>query len=240
MTVYANAKTKILNYIQQNNLKFGDKLPTENEFSTLFGIGRLSLREGLNALKNEGIITSIQGRGTFVACNPEYIFNSLNINCSVTELILNSGHTPGCSYFEKEIVQADKNIADALNIPVGSDIVSCSRIRTADGIPVVHMTDYISPKLTNIFLGFTKDDLSLYDYIENHSSTLVGNSITEIKPVCADEKLANALEVSVGTPLLEHINKVIDTYGATIIYADEFFRADKFNFILTRGKNTSK
>ena len=73
MLAYENVKAGILEYIKNNHLKSGDQLPTEKELSEYLEVGRLSLREGLNALKSEGIILSVRGKGTFVACSSDHI-----------------------------------------------------------------------------------------------------------------------------------------------------------------------
>ncbi len=236
MLAYVNAKALILDYIRKNKLKRGDRLPTEADLSKQLEIGRMSLREGLNALKNEGIILSIQGSGTFVACDLEHIADALNVNCSVTDMIKGGGHKPGCCYFSKDIIKADSKVAAALQIGEGSDVPVCTRIRTADDVPVVYMKDYLAPALATLFLGLSENTLSLYDYIEEHSTYKVGASMTEIMPHSADEELAKALSVPQGTLLLEMINVVNDVYGTPIIFAQEYFLADRFKFIITRGK----
>ena len=92
---YVNAKELIMAYIRDNGLKSGDRLPTESNFANLLGIGRLSLREGLNALKAEGVILSVQGSGTFVGSLSDDISNTLNYNTSVTQMIESSGRKAG-------------------------------------------------------------------------------------------------------------------------------------------------
>ena len=236
MLAYVNAKAKILKYIKQNGLQAGDRLPTEVDLSERLQIGRLSLREGLNALKTEGIIVSMQGRGTFVACNSDHIDDTLNINYSVTEMIRYSGREPGVSYFKKEIVKADETAAKALKTEPEMDIMLCTRVRTADGVPVVLTKDYLAPRLATAFLELTEQEISLYDYIETNFEVKIGGSVTEITPVCANEQHAEILKVPVGTPLLLLRATVNDICGAPLIYAVEYFRADKFKFIVTRGK----
>ena len=58
----------------------------------------------------------------------------------------------------------------------------------------------------------------------------------ESVPLCADKELSEALVVPERTPLLELRNIVNGIYGVPIIYAQEFFWASKFKFIITRGK----
>ncbi len=236
MLAYVSAKKKLVQFIKDNNLKTGDRLPTEVELSALLDIGRLSLREAMNALKSEGVVHSVQGRGTFVTCNYDHIADSLNVNYSVTEMIEVSGYKPGVAFFEKKLVKADEGVAMHLQIQPGTDILMCSRIRTADDVPVVFSCDHLAPRLATDFLGLTDENISLYSFIEEQCGITIGFCVTEIVPVVADEHLAKLLEVEPMFPLLKLMATVNDTYGAPLIYANEYFRPDKFKFIVTRGR----
>jgi len=58
--------TQIKSYIVDENLKSGDRLPTETELATKFGVSRLSLREATKALEFLGIVEARPGRGLTV------------------------------------------------------------------------------------------------------------------------------------------------------------------------------
>jgi DNA-binding FadR family transcriptional regulator len=53
----------IANYISDENLAEGTKLPTEQEMVEQFGVGRNSIREALRLLEMRGVITIRSGRG---------------------------------------------------------------------------------------------------------------------------------------------------------------------------------
>lgn len=236
MLAYVHAKKKLLDYMREHELKPGDRLPIETELSELLGISRLTLREAMNTLKSDGILHSVQGKGTFVACEYDLIADSLNTNYSVTEMIEVSGARPGVSYFEKELIKADETIAQKLGVQEGSDVLMCARIRTADDSPVVFTRDYLSPRLAQKFLGVSDEGVSIYSFIEQDCAIEIGVSVAEIIAVCADERCARLLNVEVGAPLLQLRATVNDAYGAPLVYAIEYFRPDKFKFIVTRGR----
>lgn len=52
--------------IETDQLKPGEKLPSESELCERFSVGRSAVREALSQLKSEGIVTAQQGRGVFV------------------------------------------------------------------------------------------------------------------------------------------------------------------------------
>ncbi|WP_229683232.1 FadR/GntR family transcriptional regulator [Virgibacillus oceani] len=57
---------EIKKYIIDNQLKFGDKLPTERNFVEMFGCSRSVVREALSYLENTDVITITQGKGAFL------------------------------------------------------------------------------------------------------------------------------------------------------------------------------
>jgi GntR family transcriptional repressor for pyruvate dehydrogenase complex len=53
--------------IAQGRLRSGDRLPTEQDLATTFGVSRNVVREAIAKLRSEGRVWSQQGRGAFVA-----------------------------------------------------------------------------------------------------------------------------------------------------------------------------
>jgi GntR family transcriptional regulator len=238
MLAYVETRQKIINYIKKNNLKVSDRLPSEKELSEFLGIGRLTLREAVNALKNEGIITSIQGKGTYIACNVDNISNTMNNNLGITEMIVASGYKPGVSHFEKKLLVADKCVADRLRIKAGTDVLVLKRIRTADGKPVVYSMDYMAPRLSAEFLSITDENVSIYEFLEEKCRVKIGMGIAEIVPYSAEDWLAQMLDIEIGTPLLVLKQIVNDMHGSPIIYAKEYVRPDSFKLLIYRRRAT--
>ena len=57
---------RLKTFIMEGNLKSGDRLPTEAELATKFGVSRLSLREATKSLEFLGIVEAKPGRGLTV------------------------------------------------------------------------------------------------------------------------------------------------------------------------------
>ena len=235
MSGYIEAKNRILDFINDNNLKPGDRFPTEVELSEKIGVSRLTLREALNALKNEGIIHSTQGRGTFLSCRCDQIRDILNTCLSITKMISDSGFRVGTGLFERSIVEADETVARKLEISVGTGVVCCTRIRLADGKPVGYTKDYLAPKLTPEFLNTVPtEDFSMDRFLKEECKVEIFVSLTEMIPIVATEFLAKCLEIEVGKPLMLLLDFVQDVYGNPLIYAEEVLCADTFHFVVKR------
>lgn len=65
-SLYEQAIDSLLNYIIINDLKEGDKLPSENQLKDIFGISRNTLREAIKSLQLIGLIDTKQNSGIVI------------------------------------------------------------------------------------------------------------------------------------------------------------------------------
>jgi GntR family transcriptional regulator len=67
LPIYLQLKQKIENLIESGSWKKGQRLPTERDLAKQLGVSRNTVSLAYRQLETEGLITSRQGRGTFVA-----------------------------------------------------------------------------------------------------------------------------------------------------------------------------
>ena len=72
---------QVIDLISQGKLKIGDKLPSEQEMTELFGISRISLREAMKLLEAKGYIESRDRKGKYVRSLTD------NVKSSIEDLI---------------------------------------------------------------------------------------------------------------------------------------------------------
>lgn len=63
---------QLMDYIKEEPLEIGDKLPNEFELAEMFGVGRSTIREAVKGLVTKGILEVRRGAGTFV-CSTHYV-----------------------------------------------------------------------------------------------------------------------------------------------------------------------
>lgn len=127
---------RLKNFIIQNNLKPGDKLPTEEMLAEQLGVSRTAVREALRSLEALGIIEARQGYGRVVCdFNFHAILNNLSYGFAfqnhnivqVTEI-----RKALDAYFIKVVI--DKLTADDLGVL--STIVERMYKKTAQGLDI--------------------------------------------------------------------------------------------------------
>lgn len=64
--LYTKLSDQIYQYIKDENLHAGDKLPGERALAVLWKVSRPTLREAIRELENQGIVKAEVGKGTFV------------------------------------------------------------------------------------------------------------------------------------------------------------------------------
>ncbi|MEW1655865.1 GntR family transcriptional regulator [Streptomyces sp. NPDC093707] len=64
---YQHAADELRREIKAGRYKPGDQLPPYRELQERFGVANMTARSALNVLREEGLIYTIQGRGSFVA-----------------------------------------------------------------------------------------------------------------------------------------------------------------------------
>jgi len=57
----------IQNYISDNGLRQGDKLPSQEQLISMMGVSRTSLREAVKTLEAKGVLTVLNGKGIYIA-----------------------------------------------------------------------------------------------------------------------------------------------------------------------------
>ena len=56
----------IKNYIEENRLQSGDKLPSQQKLQEMIGVSRPTLREAMKVLEARGVLKAVNGKGIFV------------------------------------------------------------------------------------------------------------------------------------------------------------------------------
>ncbi|MBS7537781.1 phosphonate metabolism transcriptional regulator PhnF [Ancylobacter lacus] len=128
--------------IADGRLQPGARLPTEAEMAERFGVNRHTLRRALAALSEGGVVEATPGRGTFVKEPP--IRYPISARTRFSEIVSGEGRAPGGRFLSAQREPATAELAAALKIPAGTELLRIEMVREADGVPIVCGTHWYS------------------------------------------------------------------------------------------------
>lgn len=227
--LYHQIKQILKDKIENGEYKAGEIIPSESELQTIFNVSRITVRQAINELVNEGYLSRKRGKGTIVI--PHRIEENLSHIRSFTDEMIARGLKPSTSFAEVSITKAPKKIALALNISEGDDVYRIRRIRCANDEPIVIFDTYIIRSL-DLPLDNDKYYGSLYEVIDKTNGVKITKAIESIEAIVATQDIADMLEVEEGSPILKTIRTSFDSARNPIEYTVCFYRGDKYRYFV--------
>ncbi|WP_071460688.1 GntR family transcriptional regulator [Bacillus massilinigeriensis] len=225
--IYYQLEELIKKQMENNELQPGDALPSEREYSELHGISRMTVRQAISNLVQNGMLYRQQGKGTFVA--ERKIEKQLLGLTSFTEDMQGRGVRTWSEVVDFQKVPANLYIASQLEMIVHDEVFEIKRVRMAEGTPMAYETTYLPAKLLQ---GLTEEAAtqSIYLYIDEHLSSPIGSARQTIEASTANDMEADYLQIPEGSPvlLIERTSKLKD--GTPIELAKSVYRADRYKF----------
>ncbi len=113
----------------------GERLPSDAELQAEFGVSRMTARNAMQRLADEGLIAREPGRGSFVA-DPVGAHRRANRLMTFTHEMRRRGLTPSSRVLTRVIRPSTASEADALGLAPTQPIVHLRRLRLADDQPI--------------------------------------------------------------------------------------------------------
>lgn len=206
----------------------GMQVPSERELCEQFRVSRITVRQALSALANQGRLNRQQGVGTFVA-SPR-IKQRLNRLTGFTQEMETRGQNPGAQVLQLEVVPAPPAVARALGMTPGEAAVLLKRLRLADGEPVAleiaHLPAHYCPGLERENL----EDDSLYDVLGQRFDIIPARAEQQIEALACPAAEARLLGVRKGAPTLHMYRVTYSSDGELIEHTESFYRGDRYIF----------
>lgn len=227
LPIYSQIEEYIKERIEKGELKPGDVLPPEREYAEQFDVSRMTIRQAINNLVNDGLIYRKKGSGTFIA--EKKFEQPLQGLTSFTEDMKGRGLTPSSKLLSFELIPASANIAAVLHISEYTPVYEIKRIRMADNTPMALETCYIS---ANLIKGLTEEIInqSLYQYIEEKLQLEIGEATQVIESALANDLEVELLKINDGDPILLIERCTYLKNGTPFEIVRSSYRADRYKF----------
>lgn len=207
-------------------LRPGDRLPSDAELTLEFGVSRMTARNAMQRLAEDGLIERQPGRGSFVAEPPAH--RRANRLMTFTKEMLRRGLTPSSRLLARSIRPSTPAEAASLGVPARQPVVHLRRLRCADDKPIAIES--------TILLGVSADavmtaDLtrgSLHEALTRAGFALRRGTGTISAAAAATAEDARLLSIRVGDPLLVERRVISDSHGRPIEATESRYPADRY------------
>ncbi|MCO8290604.1 GntR family transcriptional regulator [Tetragenococcus halophilus] len=220
----------------ENEMVAHDKLPSEREIEKRFGVSRTTVRLALQELESDGYVYRRHGKGTFVSELSNQTAALAGVY-SFTEQMKKIGRKPNTQILAFEQVEADKRIAESLQISLGETAYKIKRLRLADDEPLMVETSYLPIKP---FLSLKKEQLEqkpLYDVFSEDFEQKIRLADEEFYASIATGEDAEVLRIRPDSPVLHLIRLTYNKKNEVIEYTLSVARADQFHYKVRHIRN---
>jgi GntR family transcriptional regulator len=209
-------------------LGHNEMLPTERQLAERFGVSRMTVRQALNGLREEGVLHSVRGVGTFLAAPRVSKPPALT---SFSEDLISRGYTPSTRLLAAEEVSLSRDIAVELGVAPGARGYRIERLRLADGNPMCHEEVFLAAAR---FPGLLAQDLeqSLYGVLNDRYAVVLRRAQQQIKAINLGADIAGLLEVEEGAAALLVKRITLDEDGRIVERGQSICRGDLYDFSL--------
>lgn len=224
--VSEDLREKIEEYIAVHHMKAHDKLPSERSLCELFDANRITLREALKHMQNEGSIYTVHGKGNFIA-EPKYT-EDVRSFISYSAGWEADGYETRSKVIDFYVTEAPKKAAQALKCRIGTPVYLLKRVRYLNDIPLFLETAYIPVEYCPKLDSFNFNRCSLYGILEEFYHIKLTHQEHTISIARLEAFEAHLLDMQEGDVAfyIKGITKTSD--GTPFEYCVSLNRADKY------------
>ncbi|MGO9080191.1 MAG: GntR family transcriptional regulator [Streptosporangiaceae bacterium] len=236
--VYKQIADHLRAAIATGGLAEGDQLPSEAQLMSHYGVARMTARNALRLLLDEGLVIAEHGRGVYVRARPPVRrlasdrFAQRHRKEGKAAFIVEAGQvaaTPAVDMIKVTRGPAPAEVSDRLKTAEGEKVVIRSRRYLLDGRPVETAVSYIPADLAD---GTPITDPNpgpggIYARLEEQGHTL--DRFTEdvaARMPTPDE--ARLLALPPGVPVFRLVRTAYDIEGRAVEVCDTIMAADAY------------
>ncbi|MGT2755002.1 GntR family transcriptional regulator [Streptococcus ovis] len=225
---YIAIHDQIKDEIDKGIWKIGQRLPSERDLADTFQVSRMTLRQAITLLVEEGVLTRKVGSGTYVASTR--VQEKMRGTTSFTEIIQLQGKTPSSKLLSYIRTHPNEQECKQLNLKQIDTIIRMERVRYADDVPVVYEVASIP---ANLIENVRKEEVTNHFFKTlTDNGYEIGKSQQTIYARLASEKVAKHLQITKNEAILALRQVSYLTDGRPFEYVNSQYVGDRFEFYL--------
>jgi GntR family transcriptional regulator len=190
-----------------------------------FGVSRMTARNAVQRLTQEGLVYRVPGRGTFVAEPP--VHRQAGNLLSFTEEMRRRGREPSSRLLERVVREPRPAEASRLQLEPGVEVIAVRRLRLADDEPVAIEEAVFPAAVAAVIERADLEHRSLHDtLVEGGHVPTMGRARLGAEP--AETEDAELLQVALGSPLLVEKRVIHDQDGNPLELCESRYAGDRY------------
>jgi GntR family transcriptional regulator len=208
-----------------STLRPGARLPSDTDLVAEFRVSRMTARNAMQRLAEDGLIRREPGRGSFVTTPPTH--RRTNRLMTFTQEMRRAGRVPSSHVLERAVRPASPVEATNLGLLPRQPVVHLRRIRRADGEPIAIESTVLIGACAPAVMDADLTNGSLHETLGRAGFGLVRGTGT-IGAAAATPEDARLLAIQPGDPLLVERRVIIDGQGRRIEATESRYVADRY------------
>ncbi|GAA3066458.1 MULTISPECIES: GntR family transcriptional regulator [Actinomycetes] len=204
------------------------KLENEIALAKRYNLSRPTMRQAMDQLVQNGLVVRRRGVGTQVVGAP--VRRNLRLSSLYNDL-QDEGATPQTTVLSLELVEAETEIAEQLNLTRGAEVHHMVRLRTVDGRALALMENWVPRGIADFEQAELESD-GLYNLLRRAGIDFRMAHQT-VGAGAADARQAELLDTEVGAPLVMMDRTALDSRGIAVECGHHVYRADMYSFDIT-------
>lgn len=222
--LYLQLATKLGEEIRTGRWKSGEALPAERQLCEALRISRVTLRQAVDALVEQGLVTRRQGAGTFVTSHIQHQLSGLT---SFSETLRIKGYEPGTRWLDRRLRPAHGEELMRLGLSPDSTVAALTRLRSADD-RVMAYEQAVLPE--RIVPDPEQVGDSLYAYLDAQGTPVV-RALQYFRAINLSARLAEHLKMRTGEAILQVVRVGYARDGSAIELTDTYCHNDYYDFV---------
>lgn len=222
--LYLQLASKLAEDIRAGKWHAGEALPPERQLCEKLQISRVTLRQAVDALVEQGLVIRRQGAGTFITSQIQHQLSGLT---SFSETLRVKGFEPGTRWLEQRLRQAHGEEILRLGLSPDATVASLTRLRSADG-RVMAYEHAVLPQRVVPDPQAVGD--SLYAYLDLQGMPVV-RALQYFRAINVSARLAGHLGMKVGEAILHVVRVGYAHDGSAIELTGTYCHNDFYDFV---------
>ncbi len=238
---YFQVRNDLIEIISNQKLA-GNRLPPEATLAKRLGVSRGTVREVMQTLAREGIISKKHGLGNFV--HRSAIESKMRIDTiqDFIQMIENGGYEARMEKIgSSQEVLIDENFfaktAPLMHIENKEDLITLQSLYYADQRPAIYSQVFV-PKDIILDDPDKETKKTLFEFLEEFCNQTIEQTIIKFAPKSADEEVADMLQMKEGVPFILWEEYYYNIYDEVICVALTHFHPDFMEFTMLRKAET--